>query len=147
MDIDGDRYLRWVPELGDGRSHIRNQEADADEERCRHAENYRTIGELWIPNYSGFTSYLGIQGDPLGKTSEQYHVRELVLNDDLANTFRIFYRVKDLAILYEYRHTLYKEYDCTYWTEHLPDGLVEYHGTFTDADFQIPDCPTPVATI
>ena len=53
-------------------------------------------------DYSSFTTYSGIQVDPLGKTSEQYHVRKHIFNTSSSSfVTRVFYRVKDLAPVYE----------------------------------------------
>ena len=105
------------------------------------------IDKSEIPDYSNYSSYLGIQEDPIGKTSEQYHIRErMTYNKDgtIYSQEQVFYRVKDLVPVYEYAYVLNIQptYD-TYWTEYLNGGMMEYYGTFTDLDFQIPQCKYP----
>ena len=97
-----------------------------------------------MPDLSYYSIYLGIQNDPLGKTTEKYHVRQRPVYDfSRGTTSKLFFRVSDLAPVYE--SLVWDDLGDTSWTEHLNGGMVEYKGAFTDADFKIPNCHDPPA--
>ena len=104
------------------------------------------IDKSEIPDYSNYSKYIGIREDPIGKTSEQYHIRErMTYNKDGITIYtqeKVFYRVKDLVPVYEYL-LVNQDNQVDYWTEYLNGGMMEYNGTFTDLDFQIPQCKYP----
>ena len=86
--------------------------------------------------------YKGIGNDPLGKTTEKYHIRQgdyynpRPTSKDTWSKIT-YYRVRDLVVVYEKL-----EYDNDYieWTEYINGGMAEYQGTFTKSDFHVPGC-------
>ncbi len=95
-----------------------------------------------FPSYMKDHYYVGIREDPLGKTTEKYHLRQGDYDRQRPtskDTWSIltYYRVRDLVVVYEKL-----EYDNDYieWTEYLNGGMTEYQGTFTKSDFHVAGC-------
>ena len=96
------------------------------------------------PDYNRFGTYLGIKSDPLGKTSDQYHVRQTIdLDDGFTETFQVWYRVSDLAPVYLNELQVLTSNPSTIvdnqWTWYV-GGLTQYQGSFSPADFRLPGC-------
>ena len=95
--------------------------------------------------YSFYDEYLGVQKDPLGKTSEEYHVRQVIDYDTdgyySEEISQVYYRVSDLVPVYTYNYDTNGSVKANEeWGEYLNGGLIEYKGTFTEKDFYVPWC-------
>ena len=57
-------------------------------------------------------------------------------------SYKVYYRVSDLAPVYENVIQVFSTWSKLYesWQEYLNGGMVEYEGEFTESDFHIPKC-------
>ena len=129
-DLDSQRLLTQDLVSLWGHSSIHGKGMFLQGDGCVKDENF-PIDPSDLPNYSDYTTYKGISVDPLGQNNtEKYHLREKKeYNTDgtLYSQEHVYFRVRDLAPVYEYtfRQNIGTEYN-TYWSEYIDGGLVEY---------------------
>lgn len=115
----------------------------------------------YIPSFNNYKIYKGLSDDPLAKTQQKYHLREIVsyLGDGrLLEKDQLYFRETDLAAVYiiktknQYISTpgspWYNNLEQSYitYSEYTNGGFIEYGGVFTDKDFKLDYCPLPTST-
>lgn len=114
----------------------------------------------YIPSFNDYKIYKGLSDDPLAKTQQKYHLREIVnyLGDGrLLEKDQLYFRETDLAAVYIIKtqnqwgipgDIWEKDLTQTYitYSEYTNGGLIEYRGEFTVKDLMLENCPLPTST-